>query len=169
MLNTIYSFFIRIAKITTYIAGLLIYLITILGMIDIIGRYFFLKPLLGQVEITRILLVYTVSWGFAYAHKKDQFVRIEVIDKYLNNIILKNIQNIIINISGIFVMGFMTFATWKLFWKSWIVKETFMSPIVLPTWLAKFALPVAFFMFTLTFIFDLIINYKKFVKLRVDK
>jgi TRAP-type C4-dicarboxylate transport system permease small subunit len=135
-------------------AGLGTVAMTLLGVADVAGRVLFNSPLLGQVEITRILLVYVAFLGLAEAEFTGGHVRLGVLDPVLTPRALALRDVLIVALAG-GVTGALTGAAAVFFWDSWAVGETMMAPITLPSWLAKFGVVVGFGLFTLQLLLEL--------------
>jgi TRAP-type C4-dicarboxylate transport system permease small subunit len=60
-----------------YIAVAMLAMLMLLGASDVIGRYFFNKPIKGTLEISEILLAGIVLFGLAYTSSIGRHVRID--------------------------------------------------------------------------------------------
>lgn len=67
----------KIINILCYIGMGLLAILMFLGTFDVIGRYFFNKPIKGAYEISEILLAGIVFFGLAYALSVGGHVRVE--------------------------------------------------------------------------------------------
>ena len=141
-------------------AGSLIILVTILIVIDSVGRFLFNKPLIGGVEISILLSAFIVFWGLAYALIQGihvQFTMFEVIF----SLRIRRIFEIFINLMGMLFMAFTFYATSRQFWESWLASETMVAAVKIPYWLAKLALPIGFLLITVQFGFYLVSSVQK--------
>lgn len=136
-------------------AGLGTVAMTLLGVADVAGRVLFNSPLLGQVEVTRILLVYVAFLGLAEAEFTGGHIRLGVLDAVLARRALRQ-RNIVVAALGAGVTGVLTGAAAVFFWDSWAAGETMMAPIALPSWLAKLGVVIGFGLFTAQLLLELL-------------
>jgi TRAP-type mannitol/chloroaromatic compound transport system permease small subunit len=153
-IDALYGAFSRARATITTISGFLVLIITVLGTIDVAGRYFFNRPLQGQVEISRVLTAYLVFIGLAEAHRTGSQVRLEFTDKYLSRA-ATFLTTIVLTILAIATVAVILYAVSVMFWVSWTTRETMMAAIVLPTWPAKAAIALGFLMYIVELMFDL--------------
>ncbi|MGD9764583.1 MAG: TRAP transporter small permease [Candidatus Binatia bacterium] len=137
------------------VAGLGVVAITALGVVDVAGRVLFNSPLLGQVEITRILLVYVAFLGLAEAERAKGHVRLGVLDTVLSPR-ARAVRECAITALAMIVAGVLTIAAAVFFWDSWSAAETMIAPIALPAWLGKLGVVVGFFLLTAQLALDLV-------------
>lgn len=142
------------------IAGSLIILVTILIVIDSVGRYLFNKPLTGGVEISILLSAFIVFLGLAYALIQGAHVQFTLFEVMFPPGV-RRICDIFINLMGMLFMALAFYATTRQFWESWLARETMMAAIKIPYWLAKLALPIGFFLITVQFGFYLVSSIRK--------
>lgn len=69
----------NISRGMAFIAALCLFMMMGITVIDVIGRYFFIKPLEGAFEIVAIMLVIAGSLGMGYTQLNNQHIRIGVI------------------------------------------------------------------------------------------
>lgn len=137
------------------ILGWFIMLIVLLIVVDVTGRFFFNKPLMGQVEISIVLLAWVLFLSLAYGLIQSAHVRVTLVTLRLRppyNIIAEAFN---IGVSLLFfIVG--AYAGWQQFKLSFSVGEEMPSPIWIPYWLPKLALPIGCFLMGVVLLFDLI-------------
>lgn len=153
--DAVYRSYGRIRWTATVFSGLLILVVTALGTIDVVGRYFFDQPLQGQVEISRVLMTYMVFMGLAEAQRQGAHVRIELLDQYMPPAV-RSSSGIVLTALAIATMAIVTYATWLMFWSSWRTGETMIAAIVIPVWPAKLAVMLGCLLYTVELAFELI-------------
>ncbi len=136
-------------------AGLGTVAMTLLGVADVTGRVLFNSPLLGQVEITRILLAYVAFLGLAEAEHSGGHIRLGVLDSLLAERARQR-RDVLITALAVGVTAVLTGAAAVFFWDSWSAGETMMAPIVLPFWLAKLGVVIGVGLFTLQLLLELL-------------
>ncbi len=67
----------KFTNILCYIAVAMLAVLMLLGASDVIGRYFFNKPIKGTLEISEILLAVIVLFGLAYTSSVGGHVRVD--------------------------------------------------------------------------------------------
>jgi TRAP-type C4-dicarboxylate transport system permease small subunit len=125
------------------VSGVALLAITLLGVADVAGRTWLDRPLLGQVEITRILLVYAAFLGLAEAEASGGHIRLQILDPWLGRRALA-IRNLALDALALLaaagVAGSAAFSCWD----SLRTGETLIAPIRLPAWLASAGLALGF-------------------------
>lgn len=147
--------------------GALILGISLLLVIDAVGRYAADEPLLGGVEISIILMSFVIFGSYSFALYSGAHVRITVLTRHFSPK-LQALGNILVSLLGIAFLGVLTYASWGLFWESWQVSETMRAPIELPRWLLKLALFGGFFLFTMQFVVNLVEHVRGLVKVNEE-
>lgn len=139
----IYRLIVRMASL---LAGLCLLMVTFLGIIDISGRFILDRPLLGQVEITRILLVFVAFLGLADAESRNSHVRISLLDSRLSPK-LKILRDRFVEAVSLAIVLLVTLSLYNLFRDAWIVSDRMIAPISLPSWIASFGAMIGFMLF----------------------
>lgn len=153
-IGTVYRWYGRIRWTATVFSGLLILVVTGLGTVDVVGRYFFNQPLQGQVEISRVLMTYMVFMGLAEAQRQGAHVRIELLDQHMRPAV-RALSSIILTALAMATMAIVTYATWLMFWTSWRTGETMIAAITIPAWPAKFAVTLGCLLYAVELAFEL--------------
>lgn len=153
----------RIHSVLAVIFGLLLVVLMFVIVIDIGGRFFFLKPLPGGVEIARVLLAWIFFLPLAYALVTGAHVRVTVLLTRLPH----RLSSIADGLGTIFSISFLSlavYASWKQFWESFVVGETLPAPIWIPFWLAKLALPIGCSLITAQLIINLVVHFRQLAR-----
>lgn len=140
--------------------GMLILAITFIVIVDISGRTLAAKPLIGAVDISRLLLSFILFLGLSYALRRGAHVRVTILYNRFSPRALSVIE-ILVFLGGFALLSLLAYCSWDLFWDSWLVRETMRSPIDLPRWLAKLALFAGSTLFAAQFAFDLVGHIRK--------
>jgi TRAP-type C4-dicarboxylate transport system permease small subunit len=139
--------FARIRRSAAALAGLGVVAITLLGTADVGGRFLLSQPLLGQVETTRILLVYLAFVGLAEAEAGGGHVRLGLLDPLLSPR-ARALRECLVQALATAVAAVVTGSAAVLAWDSFRVGETMIAPIPLPAWLARLGVTIGFLLFT---------------------
>ncbi len=68
-----------ISKVMAVLAAVVLFLMMLLTVGDVIGRYFFNTPIKGTWEIVGLSLVFAATWGFAYCQLKKSHINVTVL------------------------------------------------------------------------------------------
>ena len=68
---------------TIDISASLIFILMVLTVIDVIGRYFFNQPLKGNVEISRLLLMVSMLLPIAYIQRRGEHIGVDILTDWL--------------------------------------------------------------------------------------
>ena len=140
--------------------GMLILVITFVVLIDIGGRTLAAKPLIGAVDISRLLLSFILFLGFSYALRQGAHVRVTILYNRFSPRALSVIE-ILVFLGGLGLLSLLVYSSWDVFWDSFLIRETMRSPIDLPRWMAKLALFAGSTLFAAQFAFDLVSHIRK--------
>ena len=69
----------RVSKVMGIIAAFVLALMMLLTVVDVIGRYFFNRPIKGTWELVGLLLVCAGTWGMAYCQMEKAHINITIL------------------------------------------------------------------------------------------
>lgn len=122
-------------------SGIIILVLMMLIVSDVSGRYLFLRPITGSVEIGQMMLAWVAFLTLAYALIKKTHVRVTLaLSRFPQRVQLR--AEIFAGLAGIAFFSFMTWGAILQFWSSWVVRELMPAAIDLPYWLPKLILLV---------------------------
>ena len=150
------NFVLVVSRYAAFIAAVCLFVMMILTVADVCGRYFFLSPIEGTFELVGILLVIAGSLGMGYAQINNQNIRITVIaDRFK-----PRAQ------TGLFILAYLIACTtsFLIMWRGWIrgweyIFRDLGSTTVtlgLPFWPFMLMLSIGFGWVLLIFIGDLV-------------
>ena len=134
----------------------------VLGTADVIGRYFFNKPILGTLEIFEILLPALVLLGLGYTQEDDAHVRVEI----LLALVSKKYRMIL----NLFTYCCALFVSILFLWRGLLLSMSYyqmnriIGTINVPLYIPQLLVPVGFTLLSLVFIMqiiDVLSNYRK--------
>jgi TRAP-type transport system small permease protein len=67
------------SKVMALIAAAVLFIMMLVTVGDVIGRYFFRTPIKGTWEIVGLSLIFAATWGFAYCQLKKQHINVTII------------------------------------------------------------------------------------------
>src|SRR4030042_391852 len=71
-------------RVMVYIAAFALTGMMLLTVADVVGRYFFNRPIRGAYELVGFLLVWAGSWGMGYCQIKRGHIRVDFIMQRLS-------------------------------------------------------------------------------------
>jgi TRAP-type C4-dicarboxylate transport system permease small subunit len=66
------------------VGSMVLFLMMIITVVDVGGRYIFFRPLKGAYELVGALLVFVVSWGLAYCEMEKAHIAIDLVTRLLS-------------------------------------------------------------------------------------
>lgn len=126
---------------------------------NVVGRYILKRPIFGAFEISEILLLVTIAFGFAYVGLKKSNIHIDVVTNHLPskvNAILRVVLDPIVLISFI-LLGWEGFARSKQLFS----EGQLFSTISWPEWPFQMILGIGYLTLCLVLLRDLLVNYKE--------
>ena len=121
--------------------GVLVLLMMLLIVIDVVGRYLFSRPLLGGVEISRVMLAWILFGSLAYSLSQDAHIRVTVLTRRFSPRV-RFLSERITALLGLVFFALALYAGWDQFKLSYDVGEEMAAPIWIPFWISKLAVPV---------------------------
>jgi len=107
------------SKVMVYVASFALFGMMILTVADVIGRYFFSKPISGAWELVGIMLVPAGIWGMAYCQIKKGHIRVD----FLLQRFSKKVQVILTILANL--LGLAAFSV--LCWRSILLAQYYLS------------------------------------------
>jgi len=124
------------------------------------GRFLFDKPLLGAVEVSRVVLAWVLFGSIVYALVQGTHVRVTLLLARFP-LRLRLVAEALIIVLSMVYFGLAVYQGWGQFRDSFIASETMAAPIWIPFWLAKLALPVGCLLIAVQFGINLVANFRQ--------
>lgn len=142
------------------VLGVLVMVIMFLIVIDVGGRYLFDSPLLGGVEVSRVVLAWILFLALVYGLVQGAHVRVSlVINRFPPRLrLMSEVFTAVLSL-GFFALA--TYSGWEQFKLSFEVSEEMPSPIWIPFWLPKLAVPIGCFLMAVQLGIDLVVKHLK--------
>lgn len=134
-------------------AGWSVIVAMLVMVIDVIGRYVFNNPLLGSVELNRILLVAIVFLGVSYAQLSKAHVRVDLVLSRTSSR-LRLILEACALLIALVLFALMLYAAIPVAYNSIIIREYETGVIPFPMWPARVILTIGLFIFVLQLVAD---------------
>jgi TRAP-type C4-dicarboxylate transport system permease small subunit len=129
-----------------------LYMLNIVG--DVTGRYLFLSPILGTIEIGQGVLAIAVFMTLAAVEANKGNMRVTLVHDHVSPKI-KVILEIFAVLCGLFLMGFMAWQSFVLAVHSFHINEVGAN-FPLPLYIGKFAFFVGCILLGIQFLYELI-------------
>jgi len=138
-----------------YISGGCTLLMMVLMVADAILRTLFNIPVRPLIAISEILLVWVCLAAFAHGLITGVHVRVTLVLNYLPQR-LRLACEVLADLIGLVAFAFVAYYGALYWWDSWVTKESAMTSIRSPVWVAKPAVPLAGALMTFEFLLRLI-------------
>ena len=97
-------------KLMLIISSVLLFVMMMVRVVDVGGRYFFKLPLYGADEAVGFLLLCVIACAFSYTQREKKHIRVEVLTEHLP----KRVQSILDIINYVFSVAISGLITWQL-------------------------------------------------------
>lgn len=123
------------------LAALSIFVLMIVGMIQILGRTIFDFPIDGYIDwIEFFAILYAVA-GISYCQSQGGHIRMEIVLGTMRGRRLWFFEALAV-VVGLVIIGLLVYSTWQNFERAWRIGDSSMD-IKLPLWPSKLIVPVA--------------------------
>ena len=137
------------------VAVVLIFVMMVSITADVCLRYFANKPILGVVELNRMLLVLVVFFTLGYAQVRKQHINVGLLLNLMSpkrRIIVETLELLL----ALVVVGFFTYGSILTAYKSTIEGEYEMGVASFPVWPGRIALAIGLLMLCMQYLADII-------------
>lgn len=144
------------------ISSILLFFLMFLTTADVIGRYFFNKPITGTYELTGLIVAIMIFFSLGSAQIKRDHIEID----FLTNKMPLKMQQILFVISSFVLTVLLLLTTWQLYeytMRIWAGNET-SGDLGLPLYIFSILAMVGAFCFMLTYLLDTLKGIVKVVK-----
>jgi len=126
-----------------------IMVIMILSASEVVGRYFFNRPIPGHLEIVEMVMVGTVFFGIAYTQRVDSHIGMELIASRLKGRTYHLVEGFT-KLVSLLIYCVITIYSFKFALTAFTIGDT--SPAIYwPTWPSKLCVPLGSFFLTIRF------------------
>ena len=113
-------------------------------VVDVVGRFVFLKPIPGGVESVELILPWIAFLAVSYTLIKGSHVRVSLLVSRLPSQLQWWAERFGYAV-GVFLFGILAYVSWLQFYQSVIKLEYMEATIKLPWWAGKMAMPIGLF------------------------
>lgn len=144
------------------VSSLILFLLMFLTTADVVGRYFFNKPITGTYELTGLALAIIIFFSLGSAQIQKDHIEID----FLTNKMPFKAQYFLKILSSLILTVLLALTTWQLYEytkRIWIGHET-SGDLGLPLYIFSGLSIVGAFSFTITYLLDVLKTLLKLVK-----
>jgi TRAP-type C4-dicarboxylate transport system permease small subunit len=131
------------------------FLMMVLVVANIIGRYLFNKPLTGTLEFTESLLVLVIFLSVALTQYDGGHIRVTLLTRRVPKASAR-VLTVFSMLAGAAFFGWCSYASWKFALQSWSFNEQEWGTVVFPLWPVKFVVFVGITLLAIQFLLDAI-------------
>ncbi len=146
----------------SFLGGLTIFLLTILGASQVISRFFFNQPIPGYIDLVEQAMVVFAFLGIAHCQRTDGHIRMEMVLERLKGRLLWGIESLTTLLANS-LFFLLILGTYQHFFRAWTNGDTTIN-IGLVVWPSKLLIPL---MFGLLFL-RVLIQFFGYVRLAID-
>jgi TRAP-type C4-dicarboxylate transport system permease small subunit len=110
-----------------YVTLVVLFLMMLIQMTDVFGRYLFDKPLKATMDYLELGMGIVVFWGLAFCASENNHVKVDVLTIHIN----KRVQSIIDRITFIFGAFILALITWRLALRAWSILQNPPGPVTM--------------------------------------
>jgi TRAP-type C4-dicarboxylate transport system permease small subunit len=150
------------SKVMAIIASVFLGGMMLLTLADVVGRYFFNRPILGTWELVGLMLVVAGTWGLAYCQLNRSHIRVDI----LLNLFPKRFQGVINFISYLVGTAGFSLISWQVFLmaKKYFDNHYTTDTLNLPIYPFMFGLTIGTGLIALILLMDTIISLGEVIK-----
>lgn len=149
-----------ISDISGAISGIFIAIILMIMCCEVFARKLFSSPILGSGEICTYLYVAASYMGLCYTQKYKGHIAVELLYDRVGEK-AKFIMDVMSYLISDVMFAFFTIFTWKAFFNSYSIKETFLAAMEMPVYVLKFMIALGITIMFFQLLFDTIELFAK--------
>jgi TRAP-type C4-dicarboxylate transport system permease small subunit len=137
-----------VSQVSTFVMMLLV-------VANVLGRYLFNKPITGTLEFTESLLVLIIFLSVAMTQYDGGHIRVTLLTRRLPRPLARALVVGCMLVGAVF-FGWCAYASGRFAYESWTFNEQEWGTVVFPLWPVKFVVFVGILMLAIQFLFDAI-------------
>lgn len=131
----------RLEEFLNLLAALSIFVLMLVGMLQILGRTILDLPIEGYIDWIEFFAVFYAIAGISYCQRQGGHIRMEILLGTMRGRLLWFFETLAV-VVGLVVVGLLVYSTWANFERAWLIGDSSMD-IRLPLWPSKLIVPVA--------------------------
>ena len=136
------------------------FILMLVSVADITGRYAFNHPVEGATEFSALLMAAIVFLATAYVQSIRSHIKIDLLFSNLpgkGNLILEIFGNLI----GLFILGIVSWQSGALAWRAWYTHDYTLGIIKFPLWPAKTIFTLGVGLLASRLVFDVVGGFRR--------
>jgi TRAP-type C4-dicarboxylate transport system permease small subunit len=147
----------RLLRIFGLLAAYATFVMMVLVVVNVTGRYLFNAPVTGTLEITESLLVIIILMALALTQFHDGHIRVTILTRRMPPA-LGRLAAIFALILGAAFFAWCSYASWKFAYQSYTVNEAEWGSITFPLYPIKFIVFFGIILLAIQFVLDSIVE-----------
>ena len=131
----------RLESILNLVAGITIFLLVMLAVTNVLGRWLFNTPVSGYIDWVEQFMAIFAFLGLAYCQRLGGHIRMDILLRQFKGRILW-LAELLSCLLMLIISLLLTYGSWLHFQRAWKIGDSSID-IGLPTWPAKLVVPVA--------------------------
>ncbi len=137
------------------VSALATFLMMLLVVANVLGRYLFNAPLTGTLEFTESLLVLIIFLSVALTQYDGGHIRVTLLTRRLPRPYARALT-VFCMLAGAVFFAWCAYAAWKFAYQAWTFNEQEWGTVVFPLWPVKFVVFIGILMLAIQFLLDAI-------------
>lgn len=131
-----------VENVANFIAGIAIFLLMALGVMQILLRSIFNKPIVGYIDLVELSMAILAFLGAAYCQRLGGHIRMDILVGHLKGRLLWFTESMATALA-LFIIGVIIWFGWEHFLRAYELGDTTIDA-EFPVWPSKLLVPVAF-------------------------
>jgi len=153
--QSLYRAYGRLLRVFGLVSALATFLMMLLVVANVLGRYLLNKPLTGTLEITESLLVLIIFLSVALTQYDGGHIRVTLLTRRLPRSAARALT-IVSMLSGAAFFAWCAYAAWNFAYQAWTFNEQEWGTVVFPLWPVKFVVFIGILLLAVQFLLDAI-------------
>lgn len=153
-----------VSRVMAMVAAYALSLMMLLTVADVIGRYFFNRPIKGTYELVGLTLVCAATWGLAYCQIQRGHIRVMLLVEHFP----PRVQTVLNSLAYLLGLGGLSVICWR----TLLLTKTYISlagagvtvNLHVPFWPFMLMLAIGAGMFSVIFLIDLLHSLAKVIR-----
>jgi TRAP-type C4-dicarboxylate transport system permease small subunit len=128
---------------------------TLMIVVDVIGRFVFNRPLPATVDMSELVLPWIIFIPLAYTLTIRGHVRVTLLTSRMS-LRSQKCSEAFACILGFALFVVLAIRGWSFFWDSFVIRERMLAPIYLPMFIGKLAMPIGSVLIALQFLLQIV-------------
>jgi TRAP-type C4-dicarboxylate transport system permease small subunit len=143
----------RLLRFCGLLSQIATFVMMLLVVINVLGRYLINKPLTGTLEFTESLLVLIIFLSVALTQYDGGHIRVILLTRRLKQP-WSHVLSVACMLAGAFFFGWCAIAAWNFAYQAWTFNEQEWGTVVFPLWPVKFVVFFGILLLAIQFLLD---------------